>query len=203
MFLMMKPGRGAMPSKRTRIWPRRAGRHALPQLIGAACFLCLCLAAFAQQPTCSPPQQTASKTGRADHELVVRSFERHDPNNNCASLEPPRVDLDLPPSHGVVCLRRAQFVIRWVCNTNRSAYCVGRKASGVSLVYRPRHAYTGADELRYTVHLPTGPLTFSVSLTIEQDDPPSPGAMPADISAPAGDMPQSSGPIPLCPALVS
>jgi hypothetical protein len=158
---------------------------------------------FAQQAACSAPPQP-SKTGKANHELVLRTYGKHDPNKDCASLEPPRINLDQPPIHGVVCLRRTDYTIRWVCS-NRSAHCVGRKANGVSVVYLPRHGYIGADTLVYTVHMSPGPVTFNTSLTIEPDAPPSPGAsaVPADISAPAGDTPQSPGPIPMCPALMS
>jgi hypothetical protein len=151
---------------------------------------------------CSPPPDLiASKTVKANHEIALRNHGRHDPRNDCAGLEPPAIDLDVPPGHGVVCLRRANFTIKWACPDQR---CVGRNANGVSVVYLPRHGYTGADQLRYTVRSPRGPMTYSVSLTIEPDSPPSPGVVPADISSPASAAtPQAPGPIPMCPALVS
>ena len=219
----------AMGSKRTPVRIQRAGHDAFRLLISGAAVLCLCWAAVAEEPAgpsapsprlpwpgiaspgppspnppspsvCSPPDQIASKTGKADHEIVLRSHGRHDPRNDCADLEPPAIDLDMPPGHGVVCLRRANYTIKWACG---DLHCVGRKVNGVSVVYFPRPAYTGADQLRYTVHSPRGAMTFSVSLTVEPNDQPSSGAVPADISAPSGDTPQSAGPIPACPALVS
>jgi hypothetical protein len=46
-------------------------------------------------------------------------------------------------------------------------------------------------------------MRFSFNLTLVPDTTPSRNAVPADISAPADDTPQSPGPIPACPALVS
>jgi hypothetical protein len=58
--------------------------------------------------------------------------------------------------------------------------------------------------LRYTGWYSRGPKTVNLNLTIAPEAPPSPGALralPADISAPGNDAPQSLRPIPVCAAL--
>ena len=139
-----------------------------------------------------------SRTGKADHERPLMGYARFD--RNCVGTELPIIDLDVPPSHGVVCLRRSDIRLQNVYGSP-DQHCLGQKVSGVRIVYLPRHGYTGADTFRYTVHLRVR-ITNTYNLTIEPDAPPSPDAVPADISA-ADDTPQSPGPIPACPALVS
>lgn len=195
---------------RTLIRPQRAAGLTSRRLIGAAgalCIggvLCLCQAAFGQdvaklQDAGTP--KIRSKTGKADHELLLGGHAKFN-HVNCASLEPPVIDLDVPPSHGVLCLRREKIELRFVYQ-ERSLHCVGQKVNGVRIVYMPRRGYTGVDTLRYVVRFQIGPVTYTVNLTIEPNVPPSPGTVPADTTAPAGDAPQSRGPLPVCPALVS
>lgn len=207
-------------------------RHTFQRFIDAVCFLCLCPVAFAQQfpwwmpapsswaltpksphwppapiiPTISAPiipsrTVTLSRTGKADHELMVWGHGTLNPTD-CSPLEPPpAIDLEAPPGHGILCLRPANYLIG---NTFGEAdYCLGKKTSGVYVIYLPRHGYTGADTLRYTARPPRGRITVNANLTIVPDTPPSPGPVPADISAPGNDTPQSLGPIPACTALVS
>jgi hypothetical protein len=196
---------------------KTASRRILQWFIGAVCFLCLSPVAFAQQfpwwtsapwswtpaPKATrwpPAPKTLSVTGKADHELIVGGA--GDGLTDCAPVTPPVIDLDAPPSHGIVCLRPADYVIAETYGF--SDHCLGRKTSGVYVIYLPRHGYTGADSLRYTVRHSRGPATSNLNLTIAPDTSPSPGALPADFSAPGNDPPpQSLGPIPACAALVS
>jgi hypothetical protein len=73
----------------------------------------------------------------------------------------------------------------------------------VSVVYLPRWGYVGPDDLRYTVVFPQARHSVYVDLTVLPDRPGSPGAVPADISSPYTESPQSLGPIPACTAIVS
>ncbi len=198
---------------------KNARRHTLRRLIGAVGFLCLCPAAFAQQfPSYAPPwslaptaksprwppaPKTLSITGKADHELMLWGAGEMNPGNtaDCAPAKPPAIDLDAPPSHGIVCLRPADYIIGETYGFND--HCLGKKTSGVYVIYLPRHGYTGADALRYTIRFSKGPATVNFNLTIVPDTTPSPGALPADITAPGNDTSQSLGPIPACTALVS
>jgi hypothetical protein len=142
------------------------------------------------------------RTGAADHQVVIRSHVLFD--SNCVSLEPPVIDLDAPPGRGVLCQRRVDDIVINVLQPGSPLRCLGKKTSGVLVVYLPRHGYTGADTVRYIVHFPgRSPVTYTANLVIVPDTPPSSGAVPADISAPADDAPQSPGRLPLCPALVS
>jgi hypothetical protein len=197
------PKREAMPSKRT---------HTLKRLFGAVCVLCLCPAAFAQEPVPHtvttvpwilapvPHTATVSRTGNADHELLVWTQGLLRPID-CSPVPPPAFDLEVPPSHGIVCLRPTNYPIGFTWGL--MDHCLGKKGSGVNVIYLPRHGYAGADTLRYTMLAPVYPEKITVNLTIVRDVPALPGAVPADISSPANDTPQSSGPIPPCSALVS
>ncbi len=193
---------------RTLIRPQRAADLASRRLIGAAALciggvLCLCMAAFGQDVfklRDAGTPYTRSKTGKADHEILLGGHAKF--NNDCSSREPPVIDLDMPPSHGVLCLRREKIELRFVYH-ERSLHCVGQTVSGVRIIYMPRRGYTGVDTLRYVVRFQIDPVTYTVNLTIEPNVPPSPGTVPADTTAPAADAPQSRGPIPECPALVS
>jgi hypothetical protein len=96
-------------------------------------------------------------------------------------------------------LRRGPYKIGRVYES-QSVRCLGQKTSGVSVVYLPRRAYTGADTLRFAVRTRLGPITVNFNLTIVPD---AAGVAPLDIGAPADMLLQSPGPIPACAGLVS
>jgi hypothetical protein len=190
----------------------------LQRLVGVVCALSLCLAAFAQNlpwpapppkslPWPSPPSrsQTLSKTVNADHQIGIFRYSYFD-SKTCAGREPPSaIDLNLPPSHGVVCLRRRndrpiefQPPSLW---PDAPLHCRGKIAPSLGVIYLPYRGYTGPDTFRYTVRS-RNPITSTVNVTVVPDVPPSPDAIPADI-APSDDTPQAPGPIRPCTALVS
>jgi hypothetical protein len=188
-----------MPSKQTPVRTRLAGGLPLRRLIGAACVL-----HFARRLVrkTASSLQTISITRKANHVVPLGAHGNHNATN-CAPEEPPIIDLEVPPSHGVLCVRREEYHARQVY-TSDSEHCKGRKVSGVRVLYRPHHAYTGVDTFRYAVRSPRlGPMRINFNLTLVPDTPQSRNAVPADISAPANDTPQSPGPIPACAALVS
>jgi hypothetical protein len=188
----------ALSSKQIPIRTRRAGCYALLLIIGTVCVLCPCPAASAEELGPWGGPTTLSKIGKADHELVIRGYVRTDAN--CAGVEPPAIDLDVPPVHGIVCLRRTDDVLIEHASNTR---CLGRKISGVKVVYLPRRGYAGSDSLRYIIRFPRITITHTANVTIVPDAPASSDAVPGDISAPTDNVPQSPGPIPACTALVS
>jgi len=188
-----------MPSKRTPVRMRRIGCRAMRLAVGAIGVLCFCpaVAEEASLPNLAVPP-TLSKFGNANHELMVRGHTQT--NSSCVAVELPDLHLDTPPRHGVLCLRPADDV-PIVFGTS---LCLGKRVSGVRIYYLPRYGYTGADTFRYTALFSKRyRYTRDVNLVIVPDVPPSPGAVPADISGAADDTLQSPGPIPPCTALVS
>jgi hypothetical protein len=123
-------------------------------------------------------------------------------NQNCEGVEPPALYLDKPPDHGTVCFRKSNIRLREVI-VGGLPQCVGRKVRGVSVVYLSRWGYAGSDNLAYTVVFPQARHSVHVDLTVLSNRPNAPGTVPADISSPAAESPQSPGPMPECTALVS
>jgi hypothetical protein len=167
--------------------------------MGAVCLVCLYVTvpAFAQSDTVP---RKVSKSGKADQELPLNGFVRVD--DDCAGIGPPRINLDRPPAHGVVCLRPAEVVLK-VLVKGTPARCLGRKALGVRVFYRPHDGYTGKDEARFTAQFPKSQMTLDVDVTIVPNGRPAVKTAPADAGAPAEQSPQTPGPPPVCAALVS
>jgi len=49
-------------------------------------------------------QTQLSKSTKAAHEVFLEGYARA--NNNCEAIDPPKINVDQPPEHGIVCLRR-------------------------------------------------------------------------------------------------
>jgi hypothetical protein len=94
-------------------------------LAGAACILC-CLAVpvWAQNEVL---QRKTLKTGKAGHEMTLGGHVRID--RNCLSIGVPRIDLEQPPAHGIMCLRPADVPLQYLVG-NAPSNCLGRKAAG-------------------------------------------------------------------------
>jgi hypothetical protein len=166
-------------------------------LAGAACVLC-CLAVpvWAQNEVL---QRKTLKSGKAGHEMTLGGHVRID--RNCLSIGVPRIDLEQPPAHGIMCLRPADVPLQYLVG-NAPSSCLGRKAAGVRVFYRSYDGYTGKDEARYTVRFPRSQVNVDVDLTIVPDErPPISGVPPAD-GVPAEEA-QTPGPMPACAALES
>jgi hypothetical protein len=140
--------------------------------MGAVCLVCLYVTvpAFAQSNTVP---RKVSKSGKADQELPLNCFVRVD--DDCAGIGPPRINLDRPPAHGVVCF---------------PARCLGHKALGVRVFYRPHDGYTGKDEARFTAQFPKSQMTLDVDVTIVPNGRPAIKTAPADAGATAEQTPR-------------
>jgi hypothetical protein len=157
-----------------------------------AVFVVICPPIYAQVPLW--------KVTKAGHEVVIEGYART--NAKCEPIDPPALSLDQPATHGVVCWRPGTVWLRKVEEGNL-AQCLRHVVRGIHVVYLPRGGYTGSDTVAYTVRFPgiDHPVRFDV--TIEPDMAHSPTSVPADISTPADENLQSSGPIPACTALTS
>jgi hypothetical protein len=174
-----------------------SARTRLLVLAAVACVICCsAVSAWAQNEVL---QRKISRTGKANHEAILSGHVRLD--RNCASLGAPQINLEQPPAHGVMCLRAGNVRLQYLVG-NAPANCLGGKAAGVRVVYRPHDGYTGKDEARYIVQFPKARVTVDVDLTIVPDDRPSPNG-----EAPAGSIPaeetQKPGLVPACAELVS
>lgn len=204
---------------------KAARSHVFPWFLGPVGLLGLCPAAFAQglpwtpspltmswptdprsfTPVAKPPAwppapKTYSRAVTTDHEVAMDAVGEE--TTGCGPADPPVVELEAPPSHGSVCLRHGDYVIRQTYGF--ADQCLGKKSSGVFIIYLPHQGYTGADALRYTVRFSTGPVTATINLTILPDPAGSRAVLPADSGAPDHDAAtQPPGPISACIALVS
>jgi hypothetical protein len=145
-------------------------------------------------------QGKLTKNTRAGQALLVDGYARSD--NNCQGLDPPKITIDQPPEHGIVCWRRGDLLLKTTIESN-FAHCLGRKIDGFHLIYLSHKDYTGSDHIRYTVQFPTTQYSVEVTLNVLPDRAKSSLAAPADTNASAGETPQPSGPIPPCPTPVS
>jgi hypothetical protein len=176
---------------------RRTARIPLALLAAVACLsgLCPLLSTAARSESM---QRKTSKTGKADHEIPLGGLVRVD--RNCAGIGAPQIDLESPPMHGIVCQRPGEVKLEYVVS-DASRHCLGTKAVGVRIFYRPHDGYTGKDAARYIARFPKDQVNVDVDLTIVPDDRPSLNRAPAP-GAPAPEA-QKPGPMPVCAGLVS
>jgi hypothetical protein len=133
------------------------------------------------------------KSGTIQKELAVNGLVNI--KDTCESKEPPEIDLDIPPKSGTVCVRPGMVRLgeTW---SGRNQHCIGKRISGVFVIYKPFASFTGLDTLRYTARVPSDSKTYEVEIRIEAG----PTALDA---SPGRSEPQVAGPMPKCPALVS
>jgi hypothetical protein len=144
--------------------------------------------------------QHLAKTAKADHEVSILSYARS--NQECDGIEPPKLYLDKPPEHGVVCFRPSQVRLQNTVVGNLTQ-CLGRKIRGVTIVYRSATKYRGSDEIRYTVIFPELSHHVDVDLTVEPDQSNVSDTSLREINGPAEEGSQSQGPMPACTVLTS
>jgi len=139
------------------------------------------------------------KTTSAGRAINLQGYARAD--RNCAGLDPPGITIEVPPEHGVVCLRRDKMKLDSVIE-NDLKHCLGRVISGFFVTYLPRRAYVGSDQVLYSVRFPTKEHRVQFDLQVL---PYQRGAVaePRDISDPIDDKAQMPGPIPPCTVPVS
>jgi hypothetical protein len=139
------------------------------------------------------------KTTSAGRALNLQGYARAD--RSCTGLDPPGITIEVPPEHGVVCLRRDKMKLDSVIE-NDLKHCLGHVISGFFVTYLPRRAYVGSDQVIYSVRFPTKEHMVQFDLQVL---PYQPGAIaePKDISDPIDEKAQMPGPIPACTVPVS
>jgi len=157
--------------------------------------IALALAVFSLAAAASAAEiKKLKKTGTTQKELAVNGHVRI--KDTCASREePPQIDLDIPPKGGTVCVRPGMVSVRerW---SGRNQHCIGKRVSGVLVIYKSFASFTGLDTMQYTARVPSDARTYQVEIRVEA------GPTASDASS-ARSEPQVAGPMPKCPALVS
>ena len=114
--------------------------------------------------------------------------------DTCESRELPEIDLDTPPKGGTVCMRpgMVRLASTW---SGANQHCIGKRISGVFVIYLPFGGFIGLDTMQYTVRVqPPQARTYEAEIRVEPGHAPV-GAKPSQ--------PQKAGPMPSCPAYIS
>ena len=133
------------------------------------------------------------KAGKTQKELAVNGLVNI--KDTCESREPPEIDLDIPPKGGTVCVRPGMVRLgeTW---SGRNQHCIGKRISGLFVIYKSFASFTGVDTMQYTARVQSDSKTYEVEIRIE--------AAPTPLHPSSeGSEPQVAGPMPLCRALVS
>jgi hypothetical protein len=136
--------------------------------------------------------QKLKRTAKSPKELAVQGHVSID--DTCEARDLPEIDLDIPPKGGTVCMRpgMVRLATPW---SGRTLHCIGKRISGVFVVYLPFGSFTGLDTMQFTVRVqPPQARTYEAEIRVE------PGHAPVG-AKPSG--PQKAGPMPPCPAFVS
>src|SRR5690349_13988345 len=102
---------------------RNSSQRAETWLIGLICLLGNCLSAQAETQLSSKTEARSITTKAASVQLL-RTHARI--SSACTVIEPPRISVEVPPAHGIVCLRRRSFVLRTLVEdqNNRASHCL-------------------------------------------------------------------------------
>lgn len=119
-------------------------------------------------------------------------------NRNCEAIAAPPLFLITPPSHGKVCAK-AQIITIASMQAGTESQCIGRKVSGVRLVYLPESSHHGEDAMVYGVQYPSRFQAISVKVDIGGT---AFGKVSIEEAPQARRPPQLAGPMPVCPQLV-
>ena len=138
--------------------------------------------------------QKLRKTAKAPKELAVQGLVSID--DTCESRDLPEIDLDIPPKGGTVCMRPGlvRLSSTW---TGNNQHCIGKRISGVFVIYLPFGSFIGLDTMQYTVRVePPQTRTYEAEIRVEAGHTIiGPRSTPSE--------PQKAGPMPVCPAFVS
>ena len=138
--------------------------------------------------------QKLRKTAKAPKELAVQGLVNID--DACESKELPEIELDSPPKGGTLCMRSGmvRLASTW---SGRNQHCIGKRVSGVFVIYLPFGNFTGLDTMRYTVKVePPQMRTYEAEIRVE------PGHTIIGPKSTSSES-QKAGPMPTCPAFVS
>ena len=134
------------------------------------------------------------KTATASKELRLHGYTHTD--GTCESKEPPpEIELSIPPMGGIACMRPGMVRLQYVWS-DRIQHCIGKRISGVFVIYIPFARFTGLDTMQYIVRVqPSQTRTYEAEITVEA------GQATAGAGSPPSEL-QKAGAMPACPALV-
>ena len=158
--------------------------------------IALGLAVFSLASAAFAVDYQLKRTAKGHKELTVYGHAIF--RGDCESRGPVEINLNIPPMGGTVCMRSGMVPLRTTW-PGTSQHCVGKRISGVFVIYIPFGSFTGPDTMLYTVRVQPSlnSRTYEVEIMVDAGQAIAPGAS----SAPSE--PQRAGPVPACPALVS
>jgi hypothetical protein len=134
------------------------------------------------------------KAGKTEKEMAVNGVVSM--KDTCESRGLPEIDLDIPPKGGggTVCVRPGMVRLgeTW---SGRNQHCIGKRISGVFVIYKSFANFTGVDTMQYAARTSSDSKTYEIEIRIE-------GGPTALHPGSEGSNPQVAGPMPLCRALV-
>jgi hypothetical protein len=154
------------------------------------------LAVFSLVAEASATEYQLKRIAKTHKELMVRGyFDLKDSKDSaCESTDRPvEIDLNSPPKGGIVCKRSGMVNVESIWS-GKQQHCIGRKISGVFVIYIPFRRFSGLDTMLYTVRMQQT-RTFRVEINVEAAKAAGASAAPSE--------PQQEGPMPVCAALVS
>jgi hypothetical protein len=158
----------------------------------------LALVGLAAAATHAAEVRKIKKVAKGHKEVEVSSYASFK-NDTCEFRGLVEIYLDEAPKGGTVCMRQGKVRLvhtyNWSGNKN---HCLGKRISGVFVIYVPYASFTGNDAVRYTV---TGAKTRA-RRTYEAEIRVETGHAPSETTSSPSE-PQKAGPMPVCPALVS
>src|SRR5436309_15935358 len=86
--------------------------------------------------------QKLRKTAKPPKELAVQGLVNI--KDTCESRDLPEIDLDIPPKGGTVCMRAGMVRLASTWSGNNQ-HCVGKRISGVFVIYVPFGTFIGLD----------------------------------------------------------
>jgi hypothetical protein len=131
------------------------------------------LVALAAAATHAAEVQKIKKVAKGHKEVEVYghvSFK----GDTCKSRGPVEIDLDEAPKGGTACTRQGKVRLNYIWSGKNNQHCLGKRISGVFVIYVPYASFTGNDVLRYTVKIPAGlTRTYEAEIRIETGQAPS------------------------------
>ena len=159
--------------------------------------IALGLAVLGLAAAASAADYQLKNTVKAHKELVVRGYFNVE-GSSCESTGVVEIDLNIPPKGGIVCMRSGIVRVENIWS-GKYQNCIGKRISGVNVIYIPFRRFIGLDTMLYTVttrgQQSSMTRTYEVEINVEA------GGAAGASSAPSE--PQQEGPMPVCPALVS
>src|SRR5262249_1991160 len=133
---------------------RRLSRRRIMRTIALAlAFISLTAAAYAAEIG------KLKKAGKTQKEMAVNGLVSI--RDTCESREPPEIDLDIPPKGGTVCMRPGMVRLgeTW---SGRNQQCIGKRISGLFVVYKSFAGFTGLDTMQYTARTSSDSKTYEL-----------------------------------------